>query len=47
VVENGLFTGLADELIFADPEGRTTIMPCADTPAGRPTTTPRGRRQKT
>ena len=26
VVENGLFTGLADEVIFADPQGTITVM---------------------
>ncbi len=44
VVENGLFTGLADEVLFADPEGAITVMRCGSAPAGRPTTTPRGRR---
>jgi ribose 5-phosphate isomerase A len=44
VVENGLFTGLADEVIFADPEGNVTVMACASTPAGRPTTTVHGLR---
>jgi ribose 5-phosphate isomerase A len=44
VVENGLFTGLADEVIFADPDGAITVMECGAAPAGRPTTTVRGRR---
>ena len=43
VVENGLFTGLADEVIFADPDGAITVMECRSAPAGRPTTTVRGR----
>ena len=43
VVENGLFTGLADEVLFADPQGTITVMRCGSAPAGRPTTTPRGR----
>jgi ribose 5-phosphate isomerase A len=42
VVENGLFTGLADEVIFADPDGTITVMQCGHAPAGRPTTTVRG-----
>jgi ribose 5-phosphate isomerase A len=42
VVENGLFTGLADEVIFSDPDGRISIMECKDAPAGRPTTTTHG-----
>ena len=46
VVEHGLFTGLADEVIFADPEGAITIMACASAPAGRPTTTVHGLRQR-
>ena len=46
VVENGLFTGLADEVLFADPDGTITIMDCRDSPAGRPTTTPHGLRRQ-
>jgi len=46
VVEHGLFTGLADEVIFADPEGSITIMACEGVPAGRPTTTVHGLRQR-
>jgi ribose 5-phosphate isomerase A len=46
VVENGLFTGLADEVIFSDPEGTITVMECADAPAGRPSTTPHGLRRR-
>ena len=45
VVENGLFTGLADEVIFANPDGTITVMECRDSPAGRPTTTVHGRRR--
>jgi ribose 5-phosphate isomerase A len=44
VVENGLFTGIADEVIFSDPDGNVTVMPTSSAPAARPTTTPRGRR---
>ncbi|MGC5615107.1 ribose-5-phosphate isomerase RpiA [Georgenia sp. Z1491] len=44
VVENGLFTGLADEVIFCDPSGEVSIMSCEHAPAGRPTTTPHGLR---
>ena len=44
VVENGLFTGLADEVIFSDPEGNVTVIQCRHSPAGRPTTTPHGLR---
>ena len=44
VVENGLFTGLADEVIFSDADGTITVMECRDSPAGRPSTTPHGRR---
>jgi ribose 5-phosphate isomerase A len=44
VVENGLFTGIADEVVFADPDGNITIMECRDSPAGRPTTTAHGLR---
>ena len=44
VVENGLFTGLADELILSDPDGNITVLGCTETPAGRPTTTPHGLR---
>lgn len=43
VIESGLFTGLADEVLFADPDGTITVMGCATAPAGRPTTTVRGR----
>ena len=46
VVENGLFTGVADEVVFSDPEGNITVMQCRDSPAGRPTTTPHGRRAR-
>jgi ribose 5-phosphate isomerase A len=46
VVENGLFTGLADEVIFADPDGAITVMDCRASPAGRPTTTPHGLRAR-
>jgi ribose 5-phosphate isomerase A len=46
VVENGLFTGIADEVIFADPEGAITVMACGAAPAGRPTTTVHGLRQR-
>ncbi|MFC7404254.1 ribose-5-phosphate isomerase RpiA [Georgenia alba] len=44
VVENGLFTGIADEVLFADPDGAITVMETAGSPAGRPTTTVHGRR---
>jgi ribose 5-phosphate isomerase A len=44
VVENGLFTGLADEVIFSDPDGTITVMECRSSPAGRPTTTVHGLR---
>lgn len=47
VVENGLFTGMADEVIFSDPEGAISVMPTASAPAARPTTTTRGRRLAT
>lgn len=47
VVENGLFTGVADEVIFSDPDGNITVMPCPNAPAGRPTTTPHGIRALT
>ena len=46
VVENGLFTGLADEVIFSDADGTITVMECADSPAGRPSTTPHGLRAR-
>jgi ribose 5-phosphate isomerase A len=46
VVENGLFTGLADEVIFADADGTITVMECRDSPAGRPSTTPHGLRAR-
>jgi ribose 5-phosphate isomerase A len=46
VVEHGLFTGIADEVIFADPEGAITVMACEKAPAGRPTTTVHGLRQR-
>jgi ribose 5-phosphate isomerase A len=42
VVENGLFTGLADEVIFSNPEGHISVMETSSAPAGRPTTTVRG-----
>src|SRR5690625_2865205 len=42
VVEHGLFTGLADEVIFADPDGAITIMETSSSPAARPSTTVRG-----
>jgi ribose 5-phosphate isomerase A len=44
VVESGLFTGIADEVILSDPEGNITVIECRDSPAGRPTTTPHGLR---
>jgi ribose 5-phosphate isomerase A len=44
VVENGLFTGIADEVIFSDPDGNVSVMRTSSAPAARPTTTPRGRR---
>ncbi len=44
VVENGLFTGLADEVIFADPSGAITVMHCEHAVPGRATTTPHGLR---
>ncbi|CAN5527864.1 ribose 5-phosphate isomerase A [soil metagenome] len=44
VVENGMFTGLADEVLFADPSGELTVMNCNETPAARSTTTPHGLR---
>lgn len=44
VVENGLFTGLADEVIFSDPEANVTVIQCRDSRAGRSTTTPHGLR---
>ncbi|HWK25530.1 MAG TPA: ribose-5-phosphate isomerase RpiA [Solirubrobacter sp.] len=44
VVENGLFTGLADEVVFSNPDGRISIMDCRASPAGRPATTPHGLR---
>jgi ribose 5-phosphate isomerase A len=44
VVENGLFTGIADEVIFSDPDGNVSVMQTSAAPPGRPTTTPRGRR---
>lgn len=47
VVENGLFTGLADEVIFSDPDGTISVMPTSSAPAGRPTTTVRGGGQET
>jgi ribose 5-phosphate isomerase A len=43
VVENGLFTGMADEVIFSDPEGAISVMQTSSAPAARPTTTTRGR----
>jgi hypothetical protein len=46
VVENGLFTGLVDEVIFSDADGTITVMECRDTPAGRPSTTPHGLRAR-
>jgi ribose 5-phosphate isomerase A len=45
VVEHGLFTGIADEVIFADPEGAITVMGCEHATSGRPTTTVHGLRQ--
>ena len=44
VVENGLFTGIADEVIFSDPDGNVSVMQTSTAPAARPTTTTRGRR---
>ncbi|MGH3505232.1 MAG: ribose-5-phosphate isomerase A, partial [Nocardioidaceae bacterium] len=44
VVENGLFTGLADEVILSDPDGNITTMDTSSAPAARVTTTVRGRR---
>ncbi|MGB7447946.1 MAG: ribose-5-phosphate isomerase RpiA [Ornithinimicrobium sp.] len=44
VVENGLFTGLADEVLFANTSGELTVMDCHETPAARSTTTPHGLR---
>jgi ribose 5-phosphate isomerase A len=44
VVENGLFTGMADEVIFSDPDGAISVMQTSSAPAARPTTTTRGRR---
>jgi ribose 5-phosphate isomerase A len=44
VVENGLFTGMADEVIFSDPGGAISVMHTSSAPAARPTTTTRGRR---
>ncbi len=46
VVENGLFTGLADAVIFSDPAGNITVIECPDAPAGRPTTTRHGLRER-
>ncbi len=46
VVENGLFTGLADAVIFGDPDGNITVIECSDSPAARPTTTPHGLRAR-
>ena len=46
MVEHGLFTGIADEVIFADPEGSITVMACESAPPGRPTTTLHGLRQR-
>lgn len=46
VVENGLFTGLADEVIFSTPSGEISTMSCEHAPAGRPTTTPHGLQQR-
>ncbi len=44
VVENGLFTGLADEVILSDPDGNITVIGCHDSSPGRPTTTLHGLR---
>jgi len=44
VVEHGLFTGLADEVLLAEPSGGLTVMSCHDTPAARRTTTLHGLR---
>ena len=44
VVENGLFTGIADEVIFSDAGGNISVMQTSTAPAARPTTTVRGRR---
>lgn len=42
VVETGLFTGIADEVMFSDAEGEITVMSTSHSPAGRPSTTVRG-----
>lgn len=47
VVENGLFTGVADEVIMADPAGEISVLSCEDAPAARTTTTTHGLRQRT
>lgn len=42
VVESGLFTGIADEVMFSDSDGEITVMTTGHSPAGRPSTTVRG-----
>lgn len=42
VVETGLFTGIADEVMFSDADGEITVMSTSHSPAGRPSTTVRG-----
>ncbi len=43
VVESGLFTGIADEVMFCDSSGEISVMSTRRSPAGRPSTTVRGR----
>jgi len=44
VVENGLFTGIADEMVVGRADGGVDVRDCRSAPTARPSTTPRGDR---
>ncbi|MGI6869742.1 ribose-5-phosphate isomerase RpiA [Amycolatopsis sp. 3B14] len=44
VVENGLFTGIADEMVVGRADGTYDVRDCGTAPTARPSTTPRGDR---
>lgn len=44
VVEHGLFSGICDRVLFADPDGTITVLETGDTPPARPSTAVRGAR---
>ena len=47
VVENGLFTGIADEVVIGSADGTHEIRDVGSAPSARPTTTRRGRSAQT